>query len=197
MKKQTSSHALSFLTALLTFIMLASSTSADEIFVSPSGKDTNDGSASAPLATIAAAQAKARAIKQKTPDQAVTVYLRSGKYYLTEPVVFTPADSGTARAPITYKAADGETPQILGGVKLPDLKWTKHRGGIYKTKVPRGMVFETLFVNSKQQTLARYPNYTEDAPAFNGVASVCLSPKKVASWKDPTYGYFHAMHHAC
>ena len=169
---------------------------AKDFYVSPTGSDKNSGEAASPFATIDYAKKQVRKFKKANPKEAITVYLRGGKYYLTKPVVFTPADSGTARAPITYKAAEGETPQILGGVKLPDLKWTKHRGGIYKTKVPRGMVFETLFVNSKQQTLARYPNYTEDAPAFNGVAADCLSPKKVASWKDPTYGYFHAMHHA-
>ena len=194
MKKQTSSHALCFLTALLTFIMLASSSSADEIFVSPSGSDANEGSANAPLATIVAAQAKARAIKQKTPDEAVTVYLRSGKYYLTEPVVFTPADSGTENGPVTYKAYKDEIPQILGGVKLDGLKWTKTDDNVYKTKVPDGLVFETLFIDGQQQILARYPNYTENAPAFNGVAADCLSKERVRTWKDPTHGYFHAMH---
>jgi len=171
MKKPSLLPVIHFLSLLLTVVVLVSSTSADEIFVSPSGKDTNDGSANAPLATIAAAQAKARAIKQKTPDEAVTVYLRSGKYYLTEPVVFTPADSGTENGPVTYKAYKDEIPQILGGVKLDGLKWTKTDDNVYKTKVPDGLVFETLFIDGQQQILARYPNYTEDAPAFNGNVS--------------------------
>lgn len=122
--------------------------------------------------------------------------IRAGKYYLTQPLVFTPADSGSVEAPVVYKAYRDEAPQILGGEKLAGLKWVKHRGNIYKTKVPEGLVFETLFVNGDQQILARYPNYTEDAPAFNGVAADALSKDRVATWEDPTYGYFHAMHKA-
>lgn len=181
---------------LLTFCFLAPTTSAKEFYVSPAGSDQNDGTLDAPLASIASAKAKVRAFKQANPGEAVTVYLRGGKYYLTEPVVFSPADSGTAEGPVVYKAYESEVPQVLGGVKLDGLKWEKTNDNVFKTKVPEGLVFETLFINGQQQILARYPNYTEDAPAFNGVAADCLSPQRVATWEDPTHGYFHAMHPA-
>ena len=187
MNNARSVRGLRFLIALLTLVALAPSTMANEIFVSPSGSDTNEGSLDSPLATIASAQAKVRAIKQKTPDETVTVYLRGGKYYLTEPVVFTPEDSGTEKGPVTYKAYNDEVPQILGGVKLDGLKWIKTDDNVYKTKVPDGLVFETLFIDGQQQILARYPNYTEDAPAFNGVAADCLSKERVRTWKAVSY----------
>ena len=182
--------------SLLTIALLVQSTVAEEIYVSPAGDNQNDGTLASPLATIAAAQIKVRALKQKNPEESVTVFLRGGKYYLTEPVVFTSEDSGTKQGPVTFKAYKDEVPQVLGGIKLSDLKWEKTDDNVYKTKVPEGLVFETLFVNGKQQILARYPNYTEDAPAFNGVAADCLSKKRVATWEDPTFGYFHAMHPA-
>ena len=179
---------------LLLCAFLSSTATSQEFFVSPTGSDTNAGTLNAPLATIASAQAKVRAFKKDNPNATVTVYLRGGKYYLTEPVVFSPDDSGTVEGPVVYKAYENETPQVLGGVKLEGLEWEKTGDNVFKTRVPEGLVFETLFINGQQQVLARYPNYTEDAPAFNGVAADCLSPERIATWKDPTYGYFHAMH---
>ena len=183
-----------FFAWLLFCVFLVPAGSAKEIFVSPAGSDKNDGTMDAPLASIAYAQAKVRSFKDANPGEAVTVYLRDGKYYLSEPVVFEAADSGTAAGPITYKAYENEVPQVLGGVKLDGLKWEETSDNVFKTKVPEGLVFETLYINGEQQILARYPNYTEDAPAFNGVAADCLSKERVATWEDPTNGYFHAMH---
>ena len=169
---------------------------AKDFYVSPNGSDQGDGSLKKPFATIAYAQIKVRAFKKANPLEPITVYLKGGKYYLSTPVVFTTEDSGTKEAPITYKAYKNEIPQVLGGIKLSNLKWKKHDDHVYKTKVPEGLIFETLYINGEQQTLARYPNYKEDAPAFNGIASDCLSEEKVATWSDPTNGYFHAMHKA-
>jgi hypothetical protein len=169
---------------------------AKDFYVSPSGNDKNKGTFKKPFATIAYTQLIVREYKKSNPSEPITVYLKGGKYYLSTPVVFTTEDSGTKDAPITYKAYKNETSLILGGIKLEKLKWKKHEGGIYKTKVPKGLIFETLYINGEQQTLARYPNYKEVALAFNGIASDCLSKERVATWEDPTDGYFHAMHKA-
>ncbi|XMO85369.1 discoidin domain-containing protein [Algibacter sp. AS12] len=179
---------------LVLFISLSGN--AKDFYVSPSGSDKAKGTLKKPFATIAYAQIKVREFKKQYPLEEVTIYLRGGKYYLSTPIVFLPEDSGSEKAPITYKAYKNEKPEVLGGVKLNALDWKKYDNNIYKTKVPKDMVFETLYVNGSQQTLARYPNYTEDAPAFNGIASDCLSKERVATWEDPTYGYFHAMHKA-
>ncbi|WP_165730777.1 discoidin domain-containing protein [Polaribacter sp. 20A6] len=185
-----------FCISILLIVFLASSSYAKDFYVSPSGKDKNKGTLKKPFATIAHAQFKVREYKALNPSEEINVYLRGGKYYLTTPVVFKAEDSGSEKYPITYKAYNNEIPLVLGGIKLNGLKWEKHNDNIYKTKVPEGLIFETLFVNDNQQTLARYPNYTEDAPAFNGIAADCLSKERVATWEDPTDGYFHAMHKA-
>ncbi|WP_372772945.1 discoidin domain-containing protein [Mangrovibacterium sp.] len=185
-----------YIPLLLALTLCCLAGSAKDFYVSPSGSDNSVGTLEKPFATIAFAQLKVREYKKANPADEVTVYLKGGKYYLSEPIVFTADDSGCKEAPIAYKAYKNEEPLILGGVKLKGLKWEKCDDNIYKSKVPEGLVFETLFINGKQQVLARYPNYTEDAPAFNGIASDCLSKERVATWNDPTYGYFHAMHNA-
>lgn len=194
MKQKCKLEQLGFYVLLLVFFLFNLTGNAKDFYVSPTGSDKEKGTLIKPFATIAYAQLKVRTYKLANPSEAVTVYLRGGKYYLSEPIVFTADDSGSKEAPIIYKAYKDEVPLILGGVKLNGLMWEKYDKNIYKTKVPKGFIFETLFVNGNQQILARYPNYTEDAPAFNGIASDCLSKERVATWEDPTYGYFHAMH---
>ena len=197
MKQKNILNACAIFVALLfAYFSSVASVGAMDFYVSPSGSDKNSGTLEEPFATIAYAQTVVRKHIRTKPDEGVTVYLRGGKYYLTRPVVFTADDSGSAEAPVVYTAYQDEVPQVLGGEKLDDLKWVKHSDNVYKTKVPQGLVFETLFVNGQQQILARYPNFTQDAPAFNGVAADALSKERVATWEDPTYGYFHAMHKA-
>ena len=79
-------------------VLLSPLAMAEEIFVSPAGNDQNDGKLSTPLASIAVAQARVRAFKQNNPKQPITVYLRGGKYYLTEPVVFNLRTAGRRKA---------------------------------------------------------------------------------------------------
>jgi hypothetical protein len=50
------------------------------------------------------------------PDGGVTVWLGEGTYYLGEPLVFGPEDSGTAEKPIVYRGFAGQKPTISGGV---------------------------------------------------------------------------------
>jgi len=48
---------------------------------------------------------------QRAADHTVTAgQRRAGTYCLPEPLTFTPEDSGTAQAPVVYRAYPGETP---------------------------------------------------------------------------------------
>ena len=162
-------------------------------YVSPTGNDSNNGTFEKPIATFKAAQNLVRSFRENNPETPVTVYFRGGKYYLPEPVIFTSEDSGTENSQVTYKSYPNEIPIILGGEKLV-LKWEKYKGGIYKASVPKGVIFESLFVNDELQVLARYPNLNNEATIFNGFAADCISPEKVKSWNNPAGGYFHVIH---
>jgi hypothetical protein len=161
-----------------------------EIHVSPAGDDGNPGTARRPLATLAAAQRMARPFAGHRP---VTVWLHAGVYYLSEPLRFTAADSGTQKRPVIYAAAPGEIPVISGGQPLK-LDWTPLRDGIFQAPVPAGLVMDQLFVNGERQPMARYPNYDPNAAIYNGTAADAISPARVARWSDPTGGFIHAMH---
>ena len=76
-------------------------------YVSPTGSDTDSGTAAAtPFKTLAKAQAAVRAVDQADSGQ-VTVYLAGGDYRLTAPLTFTAADSGT-NGDIWWRAESGQ-----------------------------------------------------------------------------------------
>jgi hypothetical protein len=108
-----------------------------DIYVSPTGNDAAAGTSDAPLATLAAARDKADQLKAgNTP---VTVYLHGGTYYLTAPVVFGPANSGTATAPIVYTAVAGEKPIISGGIKVTTTWAASTKANVMVTTIATGL----------------------------------------------------------
>jgi len=166
-----------------------------EVYVSPSGNDGAAGSLSAPLATIAAARDKADQLKAaNTP---VTVYVRGGTYYLSAPVIFGPANSGSASAPIVYTAYQGEKPVISGGIKVTSA-WTASsaNANIMVTTIAPNLKVDQLFLNGTRQVLARYPNFDANQAILNGYAADCESATRIGRWSNPAEGpgYFRGLH---
>jgi hypothetical protein len=163
-----------------------------EIYVAPFGNDTNDGSISSPLATLAAARDRADTLKSgATP---VTVFLRGGTYYLSAPVVFGPSNSGTASAPILYSAYQSEKPVLSGGIKVTP-SWSVYSGKIMVSTIATGLKIDQLFLNGKRQILCRYPNF-DSSQYLDGYNPDCISAAKVASWQNPIEGpgYLRGLH---
>lgn len=132
--------------------------SAAELYVSPAGSDVHPGTEDRPLATLRHAQDVVRAIAKlhKVP---VTVYLRGGTYYLPEPIVFTPEDSGSAAAPVVYRSYPGEE-VVINGSRLLELSWRTGLGDVRVAKIAaKDLHIDQLFVNGKRQPQARWPNY--------------------------------------
>ena len=171
-------------------IATISTTGAAVFHVAPSGSDTNLGAENMPFGTLEKARLAARALAGREP---VNVIIGGGTYYLADPLVFTPEDSGTKTAPIIYKAAQGAKPVISGGALLA-LKWQPFKDGIMQASVPPGIGTDQLFINGRLQHMARYPNFNPDERIFDGYAKDAFSKERAARWKDPAGGYIHAMH---
>jgi hypothetical protein len=167
---------------------------AAELFVAPQGSDTNPGTRTRPLRSFVAAQQVARTFAGREP---VTVFFADGVYYLPQTIVFTPADSGTPAAPITYKSFR-EGGAVLSGEQRLALTWSAYKDGIQQAAVPTGLMIDQLFIDGVRQHMARYPNYDPAAKtkAYNGYSADAFSPARAARWSDPTGGYIHAMHSA-
>ncbi|HKT10281.1 MAG TPA: right-handed parallel beta-helix repeat-containing protein [Terriglobia bacterium] len=123
-----------------------------------------------PFLTVQRAQNAIRGLIASGPLKAsVTVYIRGGRYALAKPLVFTPDDSGTPRAPITYTAYLREKPVLSGGresrgwKRVTDRKLLKQAGGeLWMARVPGvkegKWYFHELFVNGHRRPRARTPN---------------------------------------
>ncbi len=114
------------LTFLLIYNHLAFSLFAVEIWVSPMGADTNPGTFNQPLATVNMAQRKARELRRLNDPgikQGVSIILKEGRYFLAEPLIFRPEDSGNSDAKTQIMAAPEARPVISGGMQI--LNWKK------------------------------------------------------------------------
>lgn len=137
-------------------------------YVAPNGNDNWSGKLAAPnaaktdgpLASLPAAQAKVRAALATGASGPLTVIFKGGTYRLTEPLIFTGRDSGTAQTPVIYAAAPGEKPVFSGGT--PVTGWKKGEGNLWVCDIPAvksgQWYFNQLFVNGKRAVRARTPN---------------------------------------
>jgi hypothetical protein len=84
--------------------------------VGPKGRDTWSGTLAipnatgtdGPFATIVRARAAVRRFRATSrPRGPVVVRIHTGRYELTEPLIFNPEDSGTAESSTIYAAAPG------------------------------------------------------------------------------------------
>lgn len=143
-----------------------------DFYVAPGGNDAWSGSLSepnaansdGPKATLQGARDAVRALKgEGTLTGPVRVIVRGGTYYLTEPIVFTPEDSGSFAASITYEAYPGEQPVFSGGRPITGWKqeekwWTADVPDVRDGKWD----FSALWVNGKRRQIARTPNPAHD-----------------------------------
>ena len=140
------------------------------LFVVTDGDDTNPGTEGRPFLSLQRAREAARGLLERGKEL-VTVFVREGTYYLPEPLVFGPENSGSPEAPISYVASSPGSVTISGGRKL-DCRWRPFRDGIMMCELPQvrtgGLDFTQLLVNGKRQVRARYPDYDASEPGVSG-----------------------------
>ena len=75
------------------------------IYVSASGNDATPGTKNQPMASMNGAVNKMRKLK-KYSGTTVEIRIGDGEYFMQEPLVFEPQDSGTNGAPLIIKAEE-------------------------------------------------------------------------------------------
>ena len=120
----------------------------------------NDG----PLATIAKAKTVVRELKlQQNSDRPIKISLRGGTYFLSQPIVFEPEDSGSSDRPLTYQSYPKEQAIISGGQLIAGWqKETVNKLKMWTVKLPQNTKtkwqFQHLWVNGKRRSRSRYPD---------------------------------------
>jgi hypothetical protein len=147
---------------LFTLLVGAKAADAYQFYVAVEGSDAASGtSPDQAFATVGKAQQAIRQLKRGGRlNKPVTVYLRGGQYTIREPFVFTPEDSGTETAPITYTAYQQEQVVISGGKVIKG--WKPYKKGIWMARLPEvkqgKWKFRQLYVNGEKRQRARNPN---------------------------------------
>ena len=137
-----------------------------DLFVAVDGTDVNPGTKDKPFGTLGRARDAVRALQAGGLKKDVLVVIRGGTYFLKEPLVFGPEDSGTEKFSITYAAAPGEKPIISGGRRIAG--WEKAAGEVWTAPVPGVQegkwYFHQLWVNGLRAVRARSPNRDDKNP---------------------------------
>ena len=159
------------------------------LYVSPSGDNAHDGrSDTKAFASIDRAQDEIRKLKSvgTLPENGITVEILGGKYVLKDSLEFNQSDSGTAKAPVIYRAFKNQDVALLGGRVLQSSEFKpvadeamlkrldpaakgkvlctsitalglSHAGPFPEKFDDNGGIFE-LFWNGKRLPISRWPN---------------------------------------
>jgi hypothetical protein len=153
--------------ALSVTVVAAQSTVAD-FYVATDGNDNWSGTLSAPnsnntdgpFATIVRAQTAVQGILQnpKGRTNPIQVMVRAGSYYVTQPLSFGPADSGTSTVGVVWENYPNETPVIDGGMQITN--WVHNSGNEWEATLPSStQYFEQLFYNGQRRLRPRLGGY--------------------------------------
>lgn len=146
-----------------------------------SGKD-------GPFATLQKARDAIRELKKSGSQDAFTVLVRDGIYYLNETFILRPEDSGTESRPLVFRAFENEHP-ILSGTKIIN-NFKLYKDQIYKADLTditnKISSVRQLFADSNRQVLARYPNFNSLDPIGGGFLYV-ESPVEKGSQREFRY----------
>lgn len=166
MKEKTKKQGLKKFTAILGGVcamsilpampLLAAQTSETvSIYVDAStGSDQGAGTREAPFATLQRAQKEVR--KVRSESAASVDVLLSGEFVMDQPLVLSAADSGSAGAPVTWKAVTEDGAVLSGGSDLSGWSETEPGSGIWKASA-QGISSRDLYVDGQRAQLASSP----------------------------------------
>lgn len=157
------------------------------IYVSPTGDDSGDGSAERPFKTFETAHQAVNI--RKIGNTPVNVIFKEGTYEFTDTIKLTKNDSGTESAPVTYMAEPGKKVVFTAAKKLDISKFKPVTAGsalervnkkakgklmqydltalgidesVYAMETNAQMLYPYyppgIFLNDKSQELSRWPN---------------------------------------
>jgi parallel beta-helix repeat protein len=140
--------------------------------------EPNAGRSDGPFATLERARDAIRAAKKAAPGEPITVFIHGGDYLLEQTFTLSKEDSGTAEAPVVWRAFRDERPVLSGGrvitgwEPVPDDARTGGRL-MQADLAAQGLgdkPFAQLLCAGRRQPQARWPNFDAANPYGGGWA---------------------------
>jgi len=141
-------------------ILISACSDRHSYYVSLNGSDSNSGSKSKPFASIQQAQKAVANQLQEGQSSDIIVFIGEGTYQLKSPIHFSNEDSGLGDHQVIYKAAEGASPILSGGVQIEN--WSKSGNGLWSAEIPNlgntNWALRELFIDGERGIRARHPN---------------------------------------
>lgn len=149
------------LLVIMFFVSTCFPASGQKIYISPDGNDANAGTIDKPLASLNAAQTRARELRKISNSvQPVEVIALDGEYFMLQPLILTSDDSGTKEAPLVFKSEEGKKAIFRGGIQITGFEEVSNN--LWRAMIPNvafyDSYFEQLYVNGSRAVRARTPN---------------------------------------
>lgn len=161
-----------YFTAICLSVMVAATVDAAEVVVAPTGM------------TPQAALEQIRAAKADGSREAWRVVVKPGIYPLRETLTFTPDDSGTPEAPVTWV---GEVGAVFSGGDVIQ-GWVVEADGTWSAPLPtapdgQAAYFEQLWVNGRRAERARLPNDGQGGASYFKITQPTITAETNTSGK--------------
>jgi hypothetical protein len=162
-----------------------------DFYVSPDGDDNNPGTLDRPFASIQHAKDIVRLVNENIKSP-INVYLRGGKYHLSETIVFSSQDSGRNGSNVIYLPYQNEIPIISGGVDVSGFQSVLGQP-YWILMLPENIkLFRNLYINGNRAIRAHTENpiagigWTKgDYSDFDGIILDTKGPGWwVSNWVD-------------
>jgi len=156
--------------------LLAAAPALSQIYVSPTGSDSNGGGETTPVKTPQRARDLIRTLNRAMTTD-LTVYLAPGTYRLSEPLTLDTRDSGTNGHKIIYA---GTGAVVSGGVQVTG--WTKAGQNLWSAPAPAGLTdTRQLYIDGVRasRTRGRLPVSVTPTPEGYTAANPMM-----ASWRN-------------
>lgn len=152
------------------FLLALASLQASTFYISPDGKDTNDGGKHAPFATFEKTL-EAVATLPRPWQSDVIVEVLPGDYFLESTIQLTAKHSGDDKHKLILKNHGKLGSAVLiGGRKIDPDRWKNGENGILHQDLPEVERIDIIYQNRRKARKARFPNYEflKDFPITDG-----------------------------
>lgn len=155
-----------------------------ELYVAPTGNDSNKGSSAEPLASMQGAVARAIVLQEDDAIDGFVVNLAAGTYAQYEALEI----DNSLRKPIEFRGSDSaERTTISGGMQTA--KFTAIEDNLWRVRIPEvvryGLRFEQIYINGERRFRAQSPNRGE----FAGIKQVMQIPIDSTNLGRDIYGW--------
>ncbi|NKI25448.1 PDZ domain-containing protein [Arenibacter sp. 6A1] len=173
---------------LLFSLLWGCTPSVTDIYIAVDGQQSSSLREALVLSSIEEGMKAVAQVREEGNQQTVTLHLMAGEYRIIEPIKIDPA-----LGPLKIVGQGADKTIIKGSIVL-NPKWEKYKDQIWMSQLPKEQEFDQLYVDGKQQVLARYPNYDEKGGHWQGHASDAIASERIKTWTNPKGAIVHAMH---